>query len=119
MKVLIADDDETIRALLRDMLAEMGHVVVAASNGAEAVDLAASEHPDAVILDFLMPKLSGLDALQAMRDRGLLMPAVILTAISDSSMRELEGFEAPEAILEKPFKRRTIEKALLRATRTG
>jgi two-component system, response regulator PdtaR len=119
MKVLIADDDQTIRALLRDMLADMGHVVVAASNGAEAVDLAVSEHPDAVILDFLMPKLSGLDALQAMRDRGLRMPAVILTAISDSSMRELEGFEAPEAILEKPFKRRTIEKALLRATRAG
>jgi CheY-like chemotaxis protein len=63
MKVLIADDDQTIRALLRDMLAEMGHVVVEASNGAEAVDLAASEHPDAAILDFLMPKLSGLDAL--------------------------------------------------------
>jgi DNA-binding response OmpR family regulator len=119
MKVLIADDDQTIRALLRDMLAEMGHVVVTAANGAEAVDLAASEHPDAVILDFLMPKLSGLDALKAMRERGLLMPAVLLTAISDSSMRELEGFEAPEAILEKPFKRRTIEKALARATRTG
>jgi CheY-like chemotaxis protein len=119
MKVLIADDDQTIRALLRDMLADMGHVVVAATNGAEAVDLACSEHPDAVILDFLMPKLSGLDALKAMRERGLLMPAVLLTAISDSSMRELEGFEAPEAILEKPFKRRTIEKALARATRTG
>ncbi|HET9595407.1 MAG TPA: response regulator [Anaeromyxobacteraceae bacterium] len=119
MKVLIADDDQTIRALLRDMLADMGHVVVAATNGAEAVDLASSEHPDAVILDFLMPKLSGLDALKAMRERGLLMPAVLLTAISDSSMRELEGFEAPEAILEKPFKRRTIEKALARATRTG
>ena len=119
MKVLIADDDQTIRALLTDMLVDLGHVVVAAANGAEAVELAAREQPDAVILDFLMPKLSGIDALKAMRERGLGMPAVLLTAISDSSMRELEGFEAPDAILEKPFKRRTIEKALDRATRTG
>ena len=118
MKVLIADDDQTIRALLTDMLVDLGHVVVAADNGAEAVELAAREQPDAVILDFLMPKLSGIDALKAMRERGLAMPVVLLTAISDSSLRELEGFEAPDAILEKPFKRRTIEKALGRATRT-
>jgi CheY-like chemotaxis protein len=119
MKVLIADDDQTIRALLTDMLVDLGHTVVAAENGADAVDLCAREQPDAVILDFLMPKLSGLDALKAMRERGLAMPAVLLTAISDASMRELEGFEAPDAVLEKPFKKRTIEKALARATRAG
>jgi len=87
MKVLIADDDQTIRALLTDML-----------------------------IDFLMPKLSGLDALKAMRERGLPMPAVLLTAISDSSIREMEDVPAPEAILEKPFRRRDIEKALELAT---
>ena len=119
MKVLIADDDQTIRALLFDMLVELGHAVVAAANGAEAVELCAREQPDVVILDFLMPKLSGLDALKAMRARGLAMPAVLLTAISDASMREMDGFEAPDAVLEKPFKRRTIEKALARATRAG
>jgi len=91
-------------------------VVVAATNGAEAVELAAREQPDAVILDFLMPKLSGLDALKAMRERGLPMPAVLLTAISDSSIREMEDVPAPEAILEKPFRRRDIEKALELAT---
>ena len=115
MKVLIADDDRTIRALLTDMLVDLGHTVVAAANGAEAVDLAASENPHVVILDFLMPKLSGLDALKAMRERGLAMPAVLLTAISDTSMREVEDVDAPEAVLEKPFKKRTIERALARA----
>ena len=116
MKVLIADDDQTIRALLTDMLVDLGHAVVAAANGAEAVELAASEQPDAVILDFLMPKLSGIDALKAMRERGLAMPAVLLTAISDSSIREMDDFQAPDAILEKPFRRRDIEKALEHAT---
>jgi len=116
MKVLIADDDRTIRALLTDMLADMGHVVVAASNGEEAVEVCAREAPDVVFLDFLMPKMSGLDALKEMRARGLKMPAVLLTAISDSSIREMEGVETPDAVLEKPFRKKTIEKALARAT---
>ncbi len=116
MKVLIADDDQTIRALLADMLADLGHAVVTAVNGADAVEVCARERPDVVILDFLMPKLSGLDALKAIRARGLTMPAVLLTAISDASLREVDGAEVADAVLEKPFKRRTIEKALARAT---
>lgn len=117
MKVLIADDDLTIRALLADVLVDLGHQVVAASNGAEAVELAVREAPDVAILDFLMPKLSGLDALKAIRERGLGMPVVLLTAISDASVRELEGAERADAVLEKPFKKRTIEKALARVVR--
>ena len=117
MKVLIADDDRTIRALLGDVLADMGHEVVAAENGAEAVELCLRERPDVAILDFLMPKLSGLDALRKMREAGSAMPVVLLTAISDSSLGELEGADAPAAILEKPFKRKAIEKALAKATR--
>ncbi len=119
MKVLIADDDQTIRALLTDMLVDLGHSVVAAANGAEAVELAGNEHPDVVILDFLMPKLSGLDALLTMRQRGHTMPALMLTAISDSSLRAMEGFDAPDDILGKPFKRRQIEKALARVLDRG
>jgi CheY-like chemotaxis protein len=116
VKVLIADDDRTIRALLGDLLTGIGHEVVAAENGAEAVELCLRERPDVAILDFLMPKLSGLDALKQLRERGCSTPVVLLTAISDSSVRELEGADAPAAILEKPFKRRSIEKALARAT---
>jgi len=118
-KVLIADDDRTVRALLADMLRELGHAVVEAENGTEAVELCARERPDVVILDFLMPRLSGLDALKAMRDRGLTMPALLLTAISDSSLRAVEGFDAPDAVLGKPFKKKTIEKALARALKRG
>jgi hypothetical protein len=47
------------------------------------------------------------------------MPALLLTAISDSSLRAMEGFDQPDAILGKPFKRRQIEKALARALDQG
>jgi two-component system, response regulator PdtaR len=118
-KVLIADDDRLVRALLREMLVDMGHTVVEAENGAQAVALCDQERPDVLILDFLMPKLSGLDALHAIRRQGHQMPALLLTAISDSSLRAMEGFDTPTAILAKPFKRRQIEKALRRALPAG
>jgi CheY-like chemotaxis protein len=117
VKVLIADDDRTIRALLGDMLAGMGHEVVAAENGAEAVELCLRENPEVVILDFLMPKLSGLDALKRLRELGSRVPVVLLTAISDASIRELGDVERPDAILEKPFRRKAIERAIEKATR--
>jgi CheY-like chemotaxis protein len=117
LKVLIADDDRLVRTMVSDLLADLGHTVVAASNGAEAVDVAAREAPDVVILDFLMPKLSGLDALRALRARGVAAPAVLLTAISERSLRAQEGADAVEVRLEKPVTRRSLERALARATR--
>ncbi len=117
VKVLIADDDRLVRTMVSDLLADLGHAVVAAANGAEAVDLAAREEPDVVILDFLMPKLSGLDALHAMRAKGVEAPAVLLTAITDRSFRGVEGAGAVDVRLEKPVTRRSLERALARATR--
>jgi CheY-like chemotaxis protein len=112
LKVLIADDDMLIRTMLSDILLELGHSVVEAKNGVEAVETYGRENPDAVFLDFLMPKMSGLDALRAIRAKGGKAPVVLLTAISDSSVRSLEPAEAPNVYLEKPLSRRAVEKAL-------
>ncbi len=119
VKVLIADDDRLIRVQLADVLKDLGHSVVEAANGAEAVALCVRERPDVVIIDFLMPKLSGLDALTAMRREGRRVPAVLLTAISDHTVREVDGSDAPDAILGKPFTRKTVERALARALRSA
>ena len=117
MKVLIADDDRLVRTMLSDLLVDLGHTVVAAENGEQAVALCALESTDLVILDFLMPKLSGLDALHAIRERGLRTPAIVLTAISDASFRAMDGADAVDVLLEKPVTRRSLERALSRAAR--
>jgi CheY-like chemotaxis protein len=111
MKVLIADDDLLIRTMVSDLLAEMGHAAVVAASGAEAVALAASESPDLLVLDFLMPRLSGLDALRSIRAGGSRAPAILLSAISDRSVREVEGADAVDLVLEKPVSRKALEKA--------
>lgn len=118
MKVLLADDDRLVRTMVSDLLAELGHAVVAAENGLEAVDLCEREAPDLLVLDFLMPKLSGLDAIHRLRARGVRAPAVLLTAISDGSIRAMEGAEAVDVLLEKPVTRRRLERAIARAVRT-
>ncbi len=117
MKVLIADDDRLVRTLLADLLGEMGHAVVAAESGLEAIALSARERPDLLILDFLMPRLSGLEALRAIRATGGAAPAVLLTAISDGSLRAVDGAAAVQAVLEKPVTRKGLARALARATR--
>jgi CheY-like chemotaxis protein len=103
--------------MLSDLLVDLGHAVVEAANGVEAVALAGREAPDLLIFDFLMPKLSGLDALHALREKGVRIPAVLLTAISDGSFRGIEGADAVEVLLEKPVTRRSLARALDRATR--
>lgn len=119
MKVLIADDDGLIRALVSDLLAELGHAVVAATDGVEAVALSARERPDVLVLDLLMPRLSGLDALRAMRAAGVAAPAVLLTAVTDGSARGLEGADLVAVVLEKPVSRRSLARALARAAATA
>jgi len=115
VKILIADDDRLVRALLADVLAGLGHDVVSATDGTEAVELCLRERPDAVILDFLMPRLSGVDALSRMRRGGRRVPAVLLTAISGPSVRDATGPDAPDVILEKPFDAKGIARALRQA----
>jgi CheY-like chemotaxis protein len=118
VKILIADDDRLVRVMLTDLLSELGYAVVQAENGAEAVAVAAREAPDLLILDFLMPKLSGLDALLEIR-RVRAVPAVLLTAIQEGSLRGLDGVEQVGALLQKPFSRKTLERAIATAVRAG
>ena len=114
MKVLIADDDRLVLAMLGDLLAELGHAVVKAGDGAEAVRLCESDPPDLLILDFLMPRLSGLDALRDIRKRHAI-PALLITAINEGSLRTVDGVDQVQGLLEKPFTRKSVERALQKA----
>jgi CheY-like chemotaxis protein len=114
VKVLIADDDRLVRAMLGDVLAELGHTVMTAGDGAEAVVLCDKAPPDLLIFDFLMPRLSGLDALREIRRRHAI-PALLLTAINQGSLRGVEGVELVQGTLEKPFTRKSVERAIGKA----
>ena len=104
-RILIADDDEDIRAYLEVTLQLAGFEVLLATDGAEALRLARSEHPDVVVLDVMMPHLDGIEALRQMREdpRTSHLPVMLLTAKVQTG-DAITGLDAgADDYLTKPF----------------
>jgi DNA-binding response OmpR family regulator len=80
-KILVVDDEKLAVDLYRKLLLRNGYEVVEAYDGEEALQKVASENPDIVILDLIMPKLNGFDVLQAIRDkyRDKWIPVIIVS----------------------------------------
>ena len=83
MKVLVADDSAPVRAALGKLLAEAGHQVVEASDGAEAISILFAEHPDLVLLDLHMPRVTGWMVCRAVKESPVLQrtQVLVLTAL--------------------------------------
>lgn len=81
-KILLADDEPDVLKIVRFRLASKGHVVISAINGQEAWDLAQTQCPDLLILDYRMPKLDGLEVCRKVRACESLkgVPVLILSA---------------------------------------
>ncbi len=80
-RLLVADDSETILLLMRTRLEMAGHAVLTACDGQEVVDaVAAGGTPDLLLLDAMMPRKSGIDALRELRAGGHQVPALIVSA---------------------------------------
>jgi two-component system response regulator AtoC len=79
-RVLVVDDEVKMQRVLEIMLQRMGHEVVCAGNGLEALQILKSTSADLVISDLRMPEMSGTELLQALRDQGNEVPVIIMTA---------------------------------------
>jgi len=101
-RVLVADDDPLIQRLVRTHLDRAGFRVFMAGDGEEALDVAAVEQPDLIVLDLMLPKLDGFEVCRRIREFSL-VPVVMLTARGEQ-VDKLKGFEAgADDYLTKPF----------------
>jgi DNA-binding response OmpR family regulator len=100
-RVLIADDSETILLLLRTRLEMEGYEVVTAADGQEVIEVMRRDResaPDILLLDAMMPRKSGIDALRELRAAGVDTPALIISAHQDemdagaASETEVSGY---------------------------
>jgi DNA-binding response OmpR family regulator len=83
-RVLIADDSETILLLLRTRLEMEGYEVITATDGVEVLEaVGRGPAPDILLLDAMMPRKSGIDALRELRASGIETPALIVSAHQD------------------------------------
>ncbi|MET4156597.1 response regulator transcription factor [Agromyces sp. PvR057] len=102
MRILLADDDDQLQRALRITLAARGYEIVAAHDGAEAIDLAANAHPDLILLDLGMPKVDGIDVIRAVRAWSK-VPILVLSGRTDSA-EKVEALDAgADDYVTKPF----------------
>ena len=90
-RVLLVEDDEELRELLSRYLTNQGFTVREAANGQDGLSLALGQHCDLVVLDIMLPDISGLEVLRQLRAKTHL-PVVLLTARGDETDR-IVGFE--------------------------
>ena len=103
MKLLFAEDDRDLSMAVKTLLERSGFTVDAVYNGEEAVDYTLAENYDGIILDWMMPKKDGIDALQEMRRQGVRTPCILLTA-RDAVEDRVTGLDAgADDYLSKPF----------------
>ena len=103
MKLLYAEDEVSMSEAVVDILTYHNYTVEAVYDGAEAVACIENEQYDGIILDVMMPKMSGLEVLKIIREKGIKTPVLLLTAKSDVRDR-IEGLDmGADDYLPKPF----------------
>jgi two-component system OmpR family response regulator len=106
-RILVVDDEKTLRDMLEYNLRREGFTVLTAADGAEAVRIAADERPDLIILDIMLPVMSGFDVLRAVR-RHATMPVLMLSA-REEEIDKVLGLElGADDYLTKPFSLREL-----------
>jgi len=93
--LLIIDDEENNRMLLRDVLEVQGHTVTEATNGADALRLAGQHVPDAVLCDVMMPNMDGYEVCKRLKENpaSAHVPVLLITALTERTER-LAGIQA-------------------------
>jgi DNA-binding response OmpR family regulator len=99
----VVEDDPSIALGLRINLEGDGYAVLSAEDGERGLSLATEHNPDLIILDVMLPKMNGLEVLQAIRERGRMMPIIVLSART-GEMDKVAGLElGAEDYVAKPF----------------
>lgn len=86
--ILVVEDSWLTRRVICKILRAEGYETCEASSGPEALELLETMTPDCMLLDLLMPDMEGREVLQALRDRGIKVPVIVITADIQSTTRE-------------------------------
>ena len=122
IRLMIVDDEVDLLAELKPLMERSGYEVLSASNGEQALEIAAKQKLDLIILDMLMPRLNGRDVLRRLRETGNWTPVILLTKVNTLTERVLSLQEGADDYLNKPFDPLELVarvQAVLRRTQRG
>ncbi|PIE28119.1 MAG: response regulator [Micrococcales bacterium] len=110
LRILVADDDRDIRDLVTFKLQQAGHRVTAVENGVQALESARRERPDLLVLDVMMPGLSGVDVTRELRTDSefAAVPIILLTAKAQETDVEAGFAIGADDYVTKPFSPREL-----------
>jgi DNA-binding response OmpR family regulator len=106
-RVLVADDSETVLLMLERRLEMSGYEVLTARDGEEVLEMLERHRdgaaPDLILLDAMMPKLSGVDALKRLRESGYRLPVLMISAHLDAQQPDRMREIGADGVVAKPF----------------
>ncbi len=119
MRILVADDEQEMTMVLEALLKREHYSVDVVYNGGDALDYGLAENYDCIVLDIMMPKLDGIQALQALRAKNVATPVLLLTAKSQVEDRVAGLDSRADDYLPKPFDNREFIARVRALTRRG
>ena len=110
LSILVIDDDPDVRGFIVEALEEQGYMVREAADGREGIAEAERETPDLIVLDFIMPGLSGAEVARRLRDSNPDLPILFVSGYSETDAVKSTAPDAP--LLAKPFRAEALQKAV-------
>jgi CheY-like chemotaxis protein len=113
--ILITDDDPQSREALRDIVAPEGFRTILASSGEEALDIVHGEPVHLVLLDYHMPRLTGLETARLMHQENAVLPCILVTADADAVLIRRALNEHVVSVIPKPVSKNVVLYTVVRA----
>lgn len=116
--ILVVDDEPHMRRVAELSMKPLGHPILLAGDGQEAVNMARSHHPCVILLDHIMPVMDGKAALQLLKSDPATrdIPVIILSSRGQLAVGQYQGFETATMFVSKPFSpallRREVERLI-------
>ena len=114
-RVLITDDDRACREALADIVAGEGYATVLADCGEQAIDIVRQQQIHLALFDMHMPRLTGLETLQQVRQINALLPAILVTADADPKLMRLASQMQVYSVIPKPVSKHVVLYTVVRA----
>ena len=111
-KILVVDDDVTSLDIVDLMLEGQGFNVVRATNGKSAVAGVEEANPDLILIDLMMPHMSGQEAIRQIRSKGIEVPIVAFTALDDPMIHQEAREAGCDLVVTKPCKTKDLVKGI-------
>ena len=116
-KILVIEDDASIRELVAWNLTEEGYYCISAGDGSEGLDIARKEKPNLIVLDLMLPIVDGFEVIKTLRMEGSITPVIMLTAKNEEADKVIGLEFGADDYITKPFGIRELKariKAVLR-----